>query len=119
MLTRVFKKKEANRFSSMTLFLVSAFLSFLLFPASIPYVSLICITFGDFFSKVIGLRFGTFKLYKNRTLEGTLAFLAGSLMINVIIAAITELFSGAVDDNFSVSIVTGGVLAALRYFLSV
>ncbi len=135
-LAAVFKKKEANRFSSMTLFLVSAFLSFLLFPASIPYVSFVCITFGDLFSKVIGLRFGTLKLYKSRTLEGTLAFLAGSLMFNVIIsafveislvyiivgcfiAAITELFSGAIDDNFSVTIVTGGVLVALRYFLRV
>jgi dolichol kinase len=84
----------------------------------------------------MGLRFGTVKLYKSRTLEGTLAFLAGSLMFNLIIsslieisfvyiivgcciAAITELFSEVIDDNFSVSIVTGGVLAALRYFLPV
>jgi dolichol kinase len=135
-LSAVFKKKEANRFSSMTLFLVSAFLSFLLFPGTIPYVSLICITFGDFFSKVIGMRFGTITLYKSRTLQGTLAFLAGSLMFNYIagvflpipiayiavgcvIAAITELFSEAIDDNFSVSIVTGGVLVAMRYFFSI
>ncbi len=132
----IFKKKEANRFSSMTLFLVSAFLTFLLFPSTIPYVSLVCITFGDFFSKVIGMRFGTVKLYKSRTVQGTLGFLAGSLMFNSIasalfavpiiyvvvgsvVAAITELFSESIDDNFSVSIVTGGVLAALRFFLSV
>ena len=129
----IFKKKEANRFSSMTLFLVSAFLTFLIFPAGIPYVSLICITFGDFFSKVIGIHFGTMKLYKSRTLQGTLGFLAGSLLFNTIAsslfaiplvyvvvgsctAALTELFSEAIDDNFSVSIVTGGVLTALRYF---
>jgi dolichol kinase len=132
----IFKKKEANRFSSMTLFLVSAFLTFLLFPSTIPYVSLVCITFGDFFSKIIGIRFGTVKLYKSRTIQGTLGFLAGSLMFNTIastlfsipivyivvgsvVAAITELFSEAIDDNFSVSIVTGGVLSALRYFLSI
>ena len=132
----IFKKKEANRFSSMTLFLVSAFLTFLLFPSTIPYVSLVCITFGDFFSKVIGIRFGTVKLYKSRTLQGTLGFLGGSLMFNTLasalfaipifyvvvgsaVAAITELFSETIDDNFSVSIVTGGVLAALRFFLSV
>lgn len=132
----MFKKKEANRFSSMTLFLVSAFLTFLLFPSTIPYVSLICITFGDFFSKIIGISFGTIKLYKSRTLQGTLGFLAGSLIFNTIasaifaipvifivigstIAAITELFSETIDDNFSVSIVTGGVLSALRYFLAI
>jgi dolichol kinase len=120
----------------MTLFLVAAFLSFLLFPSTIPYVCLVCITFGDLFSKVIGMRFGTVKLYKSRTLQGTLGFLAGSLIFNSIastlfsipllyvavgsvVAAITELFSEAIDDNFSVSIVTGGVLVALRFFLSV
>jgi len=135
-LNALFKKKEANRFSSMTLFLVSAFLSFLLFPVTIPYVSLICMTFGDFFSKVIGIRFGTIKIYKSRSLQGTLAFLAGSLMCTSIagifftiplayivvgctVAAITELFSEVIDDNFSVSIVTGGVLSALRYFTAI
>jgi dolichol kinase len=130
----IFKKKETDRFSSMTFFLVSAFLSFLLFPSTIPYVSLVCITFGDFFSKVIGMGFGTIKLYKSRTLQGTLGFLAGSLLFNTlaaalfaipiiyiiigsVVAATTELFSESIDDNFSVSIVTGGVLTALKVFL--
>ena len=135
-ISALFKKKEANRFSSMTLFLVSVFLTFLLFPSSIPYVSLVCITFGDFFSKMIGIRFGTKKLYKSRTLQGTLGFLAGGLMFNEIarslfsipliyiiigsiVASVVELFSEAIDDNFSVSIVTGGVLTALRFFLTI
>lgn len=132
----MFKKKERNRFSSMTLFLVSIFLAFLLFPATVPYVSLVCITFGDFFSKMIGIRYGTRKLYKSRTLEGSIGFLAGSLVFGSIcaaalaiplvyvvigscIAATVELFSESVDDNFSVAIVTGGVLSAFRYFTGI
>ena len=135
-LATIFKKKEINRFSSMTLFLVSVFLTFLLFPGVISYVSLICITIGDFFSKLIGIRFGKHKLYKDRTLEGTLGFFAGSLMFNTLgasllaipflyvligsaIGSLVELFSDAIDDNFTVSIVCGGVLAAFRYFLPV
>ena len=135
-LSALFKKKEVSRFSSMTLFLVAAFLSFLLFPDTIPYVSLMCITFGDFFSKLIGMRFGTCKLYKSKSLQGSLAFLGGSLMFNGIasallaipflyiavgsvIASVVELYSDAIDDNFTVSIVTGGVLAALRYFFTI
>ena len=135
-LSVLFKLKEKNRFSSMTLFLVAAFLTFLLFPAGIPYVSLICITLGDFFSKLIGIRFGTKKLVKKKTVQGSIAFFAGSLMfcslavvlldvpllyalVGSAIATIVELLSETIDDNFSVSIVTGGVLAALRYFLSV
>lgn len=133
-LKSVFKNKEFNRFSSMTLFLVSVFLTFLLFPVGIPYFALICITFGDFSSKMIGMRFGTKKIYKSRTIEGTLGFLAGSFMftyvlldiialpltwvlIGCVTAALVELFSENIDDNFTVSIVTGGVLTAVRYFL--
>ena len=133
-LKAIFKNKEFNRFSSMTLFLVSVFLTFLLFPVGIPYIALICITFGDFASKMIGMRFGTKKIYKSRTIEGTLGFLAGSFMftyvlsdiialpliwalIGCVVAALVELFSENIDDNFTVSIVTGGVLAAVRYFM--
>ena len=133
-LSAVFKKKEINRFSSMTLFLVSVFLTFLLFPGVISYVGLICITIGDFFSKLIGMSFGTTRIYKRRTLEGTLGFFSGSMMFNAlfslvlpipvlyivigsIISSLVELFSEAIDDNFTVSIVCGGVLTAIRYFL--
>jgi len=39
------------------------------------------------------------------------------LVVGCVIASITELFSESIDDNFSVSILTGGVLSALRYFI--
>ena len=117
----------------MTLFLVSVFLTFLLFPVGIPYIALACITFGDFCSKMIGMRFGKHKAYKSKTVEGSLAFFAGSLLVGYYIAvivevpvvyvlvgsaiaAVVELFSEHIDDNFTVSIVTGGFLAAMRYF---
>ena len=106
----LFKKKEANRFSSMTLFLVSTFLTFLVFPSTIPYVSLVCITFGDFFSKVIGIRFGTVTLYKSRTLQGTLGFLAGSLMFNTIASTLFAI-PIVVSVNLDASLSPGNFMA--------
>jgi glycerol-3-phosphate acyltransferase PlsY len=134
-LTQLFKRSEVKRFSSMTSFLVSIFIIFLVFPDSIPYQGLAFITIGDLFGKIIGLRFGKTALLKGRTLEGSLGFVAGGLfagwvlyaifpaiplyavLAGPVFAALVELFSGALDDNFTVGIISGGFLYALRYFL--
>ena len=133
-LQQLFKKKEIKRFSSITSFLVAIFIIFLVFPAAIPYLGLAFITIGDMFSKIIGIKFGKVKLFRNRTLEGSLGFLAGSFMSGWVIysllpvplyaaiagplfAAAAELFSMDLDDNFTVGVITSGFLFALRYFL--
>ncbi len=64
----------------MTKFLVSIFITFLVFRGEIPYLALTFIAIGDLFSKVIGVKFGTIKLFKSRSLAGTLAFTGGCLM---------------------------------------
>jgi acyl-phosphate glycerol 3-phosphate acyltransferase len=135
-LQQLFKKKEIKRFSSMTSFMVAIFIIFLVFPSVIPYLGLAFITIGDMFSKIIGIKFGKVKLFRDRTLEGSLGFLAGSFMAGWVIyvllpvplytviagplfAAAVELFSMDLDDNFTVGIVTSGFLFAVRYFLGV
>ena len=127
----IFKSKEKNRFSSMTLFLVATTISFLVFSEGIPYVALTCITIGDFFGKIVGMQYGKTYLFRHKTLEGTLAFFSGSVTVTYVvgslfgipiawivigsaIAAVTELFSDHIDDNFTVSIVVGGALTAVR-----
>jgi acyl-phosphate glycerol 3-phosphate acyltransferase len=140
-LVQLFKKSEVKRFSSMTSFLVAIFIIFLAFPARVPYLGLAFITLGDLFSKIVGIRFGRHELQKGRTLEGTLAFTAGSFLAawvlfvvfrggavpiplyavlsGPVFAALVELFSGRLDDNFTVGVISSGFLSALRYFLRV
>jgi dolichol kinase len=130
------KAKEARRFSSMTYFLLAVFVAFLAFPAEIPYLALCFTAMGDLFGKLIGYRFGRTRLHGSKTLEGALAFFAGSfaagytlrllvaLPLSFIIlggafAAVVELFSERLDDNFSVPLLSGGLLMALRYFLKI
>jgi dolichol kinase len=131
----MFKASEARRFSSMTYFLLSLFLGFLVFPGGLPYLPLAFSTIGDLCGKLVGMRFGVTSLYRDRTLQGTLAFVAGSLLAGWLLhrlldlplafvlsgapfAAAVELFSRRLDDNFSILLLTGGFLAALRYFFS-
>ncbi len=133
-LRRLFKSKESRRFSSMTSFLVAIFIMFLVFPDNVPYQGLAFITVGDMFSKLIGLRFGRLTLLRDRTLQGSLGFAAGSFMAGWVLRSLfpipvymtlagpvfatnVELFSMDLDDNFTVGIISSGFLFALRYFL--
>ena len=135
----LFKASERRRFSSMTSFLVAIFMMFLVFPDHLPYLGLGFITVGDLFGKIVGIRFGRVRLLRGRTLEGSLAFVAGGLaaawllrlslggifppmplyavLAGPVFAALVELFSWALDDNFTVGIISTGFLYSLRYFL--
>jgi len=132
-MSRFFKKNEFQRFSSMTSFLVAIFIVFLLFPAPVAYLCLCFILFGDMGAKLTGLRFGRTTIIHDKTLEGSLGFLTGSLytgfilctvlniefsylIIGAFVATVVELFSYHMDDNFTVGILTGGCLMALKYF---
>jgi acyl phosphate:glycerol-3-phosphate acyltransferase len=135
-LALMYKSSELKRFSSMTYFLIAIFIGFLVFPDVIPYLGLAYSSVGDLFSKLVGIRFGRHPLYKSKTWEGTAGFFAGAVMTGYILslllplsvplmllgagfAAAVELFSELLDDNFSVSLLTGGFLAALRFFLKI
>ncbi len=132
----IFKKSEARKFSSMTLFLIASFAVLFIFPRDIAFLSLSFLIFGDMFSKIFGLRFGRKKLIAKRTLEGTLSYFSGSLVAGYIVstllgvnilmmiigalaASLAELLSIAIDDNFSVGIISGIVMSALRYFKTI
>ena len=134
-LADMYRKREKRRFSSMTLFLTALFIIFLVFPRDIAYMSLVYLTVGDLFGKMIGRQFGRHRLYRQKTLEGTLAFFAGSVMTGYIFhsllpipilyvlagsafAAIVELLTDRANDNFTVGILSSGFLYALRFFLT-
>jgi glycerol-3-phosphate acyltransferase PlsY len=129
----ILKSKEYKKFSSITLFLTACFLSFLLFERSIASMAVIFIIFGDFFSKYFGMRFGRNKIF-DKTFEGSLAFfnacLAGGFVLlhyidlsfpiflcGALIGTIVEILPLGVDDNFSVSIVSGSFMYLLKSFL--
>jgi glycerol-3-phosphate acyltransferase PlsY len=133
----IFRKNEAKKFSSMTIFLVATFISILLFEQGIAITALTFLIFGDIFSKIFGLAYGRHKIFQ-KTLEGTLAYfgcvlICGFVLYNIlplfeitlpllvliiggITAPLVELFSFQLNDNFTVSLISGSVMTVARVF---
>ncbi|MFX0073974.1 MAG: glycerol-3-phosphate acyltransferase [Candidatus Hermodarchaeota archaeon] len=128
----IFRKGEEKKFSSMTIFLVATFISILLFDKDIAITALTFLIFGDIFSKIFGLAYGKHKIFQ-KSLEGTLAYLGCTLicgfvlynilgvpililLIGVIAAPLVELFSFQLNDNFTVSLISGSVMTVARVF---
>jgi glycerol-3-phosphate acyltransferase PlsY len=126
------KQAESRRFSSMTMFLVAAFIVILVFKQDIAVAALTFLIFGDIFSKIYGLGFGRHRLF-DKTVEGSLAYLGGALIcayilytslqisllmlvIGAIAATIAEFMPLGIDDNFTVGIVSGAVMTVVRTF---
>ncbi|MEO0075585.1 MAG: hypothetical protein ABIK31_05695, partial [candidate division WOR-3 bacterium] len=122
----IYKDKEQVRISSMTLFLLGCFLSFLLFERTIAFCVMVFLIFGDLSAKMLGLAYGKHKLF-NKTLEGSLAHLLACLVLGYIIhlfvympsslifigafvATIVEVLPFNIDDNLSVPVITGAIL---------
>ncbi len=122
----IYKDKEQVRISSMTLFLLGCFLSFLLFERTIAFCVMVFLIFGDLSAKMLGLAYGKHKLF-NKTLEGSLAHLLACLVLGYIlhlfvympsslifigafVATIVEVLPFNIDDNLSVPVITGAIL---------
>jgi len=128
----IFRKGEEKKFSSMTLFLVAAFITMLLFEGSIAITALTFLIFGDIFSKLFGLAFGRHHIFE-KTLEGTLAYYGAVLICGFILfttlhipplvliiggisAPLVELFSFQFNDNFTVSLISGTIMTVGTFF---
>ncbi len=128
---KIFKKKEKKRISNISLFLISIFLTVLLFPKNIAIIAVLFLIFGDTAAEIFGLKFGRIKIF-NKTLEGSLASLAicfsiGILLMNLLNFSLLEIiivsFAATIieliplkigkfkiDDNFSIGLFTALIL---------
>ena len=131
-LKTLYKSKEYKRFSSITLFLFASFLTVLLFDQPIAILAVSYLIFGDLFSKFFGLHFGRRKIF-DKTFEGSLAhfnacLLSGYILLHFIslpihiyitgafVASIVEFLPLGVDDNFSVSLLSGATMYVFHLF---
>lgn len=127
-----FREKEKHTFSSATLFLISCFLTILLFAKSIATMAIIFLIFGDIFAKFTGLEHGKTRIF-TKTLRGSLAYFATCLiagyvwshfvplsflliLIGSLAAALTELLPIGVSDNLMVPMVSASVMTLAKIF---
>jgi glycerol-3-phosphate acyltransferase PlsY len=123
---KIYRKEERKTFSSMTVFLVSLFISILLFEKNIAIAATTFLIFGDTFGKIFGLAFGKKWIIKQRkSVEGTLAYIGAMLIFGYILftslnisfwilligcltAPLVELLSiRPVNDNLTVPLISG------------
>lgn len=111
-------------FTGASYILISTCLTVALFEKPIAIAALVFIIVGDTFAAIIGRRYGRRRFRPNKTLEGSLACVAGTLiaamllpdialsvaMVGAVIAAVVEAFPLGVDDNISVPLVSGLIM---------
>lgn len=106
-------------------FFIGIIASLVLFEKSIALAAITILTVGDFFSNVIGKRYGKHYFSKGRSFEGSVAgLIAGffgalifvdllSAFIGSLFGMIAEALNLKIDDNIIIPIVAGSVISLL------
>lgn len=103
-LSGLYKKEESKiKISGLTWFLLGALVTVVFFQKNFSILALSFAAVGDNFAVILGLPFGRKKIFGKKTLEGTTACLATSLLIGLI---------WMIFINISLIIVIIGALAA-------
>lgn len=126
----ILKPKELNQISTTSLFLISSTIVILAFPRKAALLAIIFAVIGDLFAEVVGIMYGKNKILNNKTLEGTLACFVSCvisglifknfipifndmIVVGALAAALTELFSVKIDDNFTMPLITASILSII------
>ncbi len=110
-------------FTGASYILSTATLTILLFTKPIAIAALVFIIVGDTAAALVGRKFGKHKI-GNRSIEGSLAFLAVTILVAFVIpdlpvgigligavaATITEALSFKIDDNATVPLISGLIM---------
>jgi dolichol kinase len=125
------RAEEQVRESAMTPFAIAVLLTILAVPKLAALVAIYTLAIADPLAAIIGIRFGRRRVAVNRTLEGSLAFLAATVAISAtvlrwgstatplqiagaasaigLVAVACELLPLRIDDNLTIPIVVGFV----------
>ncbi len=122
------KAKERNKFSTIPLFFIGILLPLLLFRKEIAVAATLFLIYGDFFAELIGTRFGKTKIFREKSLEGSLGCFVSCVIIGLIlnlgwvliligslVATLAELYAKLIklDDNLTVGVISGLVMSLI------
>ena len=130
----LYKEAEVKmKFSGITLFLIGAFITTLFFHRDIAILAMVFAAVGDNFAVLFGIPFGRRKIFREKSIEGTIACLATSFIVGLIFmpflnvnfilvifgalaATIAELFSG-IYDNITMAPLAALIITLANKFL--
>ena len=123
------KKKEHKNYHALTLSCIAIVLSLQFYAFPIAITAIFMSQFGDVAGAVVGRAFGTRKLFRHKTFEGSLAVFTVALIggfyflrnmwiiIPMALAtALIELSTERMEDNFIIPLMVGLVGTLLLYF---
>jgi dolichol kinase len=122
--------EKKGDFTGATYILVTICLVIGLFSKPVAVAAIAFIQVGDSAAALIGRKFGRFRIH-GKTIEGSLAFFAASVLIVLLIrelplavgvtgaavAAVTEAVSFGIDDNATVPLASGLVMHVMSIFM--
>ncbi len=128
----VLRYREQNNVTGTIFFIAATIIVFAAFDYPIAVSALVLTVFGDLAAALIGIKFGSTFLYKDKTLEGTLAGFTMNCLIGYLflpaypmiflpmafVASLVELLTGKLDDNLTVplfSAFTGQIMVYLLH----
>ncbi len=112
---KMIRPNESNRYTGASYIMFAAVLTVVMFPKPIAICALSFIIVGDTAGAMIGRKWGRHR-FRNKSYEGSLAFLVSSMIPAAVVpqipfwvgvagaltATVTEALSGEIDDNLSV-----------------
>lgn len=129
----IVRKHEKDNLAANIFFIVATIICFAAFDYQIALLALLLTVFGDLMSALVGIKFGKTKVYKKKSLEGTMAGMSTNLLVGYLLlpeqpevfipmavtASLVELFTGKLDDNLTVPLASGFIGQMLIYFFSI
>jgi len=116
------RPKEQDRLYGVIFFLSATIISLAVFDYKIAIAALFMTTFGDMTAALIGKKYGTSLLYKNKTVVGGIAELTVNLIVGILVlgniyvailmafaATASETIVDELDDNLIIPLVAGFV----------
>lgn len=128
------RKNEANKLTGTAPYVLGIGLTLLLYRTEIATAAICFLAFGDVAATAMGERYGRTKLSGEKSLEGTMAFVAaaalsgvllnvvgihlpyGLLLAGALVAAGVELLPLPVNDNLVIPVISGGVMEVILRF---
>ena len=114
------RPKEQNKMYGVIYFLSATIISLAVFDHRIALAALLMTTFGDMLAALVGKRYGTTLIYRNKTWAGFLAELGTNLIVGffvlsniyvilvmALVATIVETFVDELDDYLLIPIFAG------------
>ena len=124
------RMNESNKLTGIFPYMAGVGLTLFLYRTDIATVAILFLIFGDVTATTVGERFGRTRLAGQKSLEGTLAFIAaavlagllmnmtmirlpfGLILFGAVIAACVELLPFSLNDNITIPVISGGVMEA-------